>query len=279
MLQSNRLVSERAFYLLFFIVLIVVMTVSSARSQTAQKAGCKLETLGAGVVRRVIDGRGFQLEDGQHVRLAAIEAPRLPPASKSEPQSSPGFAAKSTLEALLAGQTVTLQKFGPDTDRYGRIVALVTVTGQQHSVQHDMLTRGYARVAAEMGPPACTATLLAAEQAARSGSLGLWSGPAFVIRPADNPAVVLAERGRFTLVEGRVLSVRESRGTIYVNFGRRWTEDFTVTILKRSERSFIAAGIEPNKLSGRRVRTRGFIEERGGPWIEAARPEQIELLE
>jgi hypothetical protein len=32
-----------------------------------------------------------------------------------------------------------------------------------------------------------------------------------------------------------VLSVRESGATIYVNFGRRWTEDFTVTILKRNE--------------------------------------------
>jgi hypothetical protein len=67
---------------------------------------------------------------------------------------------------------------------------------------------------------------------------------------------VLAEQGRFALVEGRVLSVRESGATIYVNFGRRWTEDFTVTIL-----------------------VRGWIEERGGPWIEATRPEQIEFAD
>jgi endonuclease YncB( thermonuclease family) len=279
MLQSNRLASNRISCLLFFILFITLMTVSGARSQAGQSSGCKLESIGDGVVRRVIDGRSFQLADGRHVRLAAIEAPHLPPASISEPQNNPGFAAKSALEALLAGQAVIMQKFGPDTDRYARIVALVSVNGKKHSVQHDMLARGYARVAAETGPPACTATLLTAEQGARSSSLGLWSDPAYVIRPADNPAVVLAERGRFTLVEGRVLSVRESRGTIYVNFGRRWTEDFTVTILKRSERSFIAAGIEPNKLSGRRIRTRGIVEERGGPWIEAARPEQIELLE
>jgi hypothetical protein len=27
-----------------------------------------------------------------------------------------------------------------------------------------------------------------------------------------------------------------------------------------------------------RIRVRGFVEERGGPWIEASRPEQIEVL-
>ena len=63
--------------------------------------------------------------------------------------------------------------------------------------------------------------MLSAEQAARAAKLGLWSEPAHAARHADDPANVLSERGRFTLVEGKVLSVRESGGTIYVNFGRR----------------------------------------------------------
>ena len=69
------------------------------------------------------------------------------------------------------------------------------------------------------------------------------------------------------------------KAAIYVNFGRRWSDDFTVTVQKRSERSFTAAGLELKKLAGQRVRVRGTIEERGGPWIEAARPEQIEIAE
>jgi DNA/RNA endonuclease YhcR with UshA esterase domain len=96
---------------------------------------------------------------------------------------------------------------------------------------------------------------------------------------AEDPAEVLKDRGRFALVEGKVLSVRESGGTIYVNFGRRWTEDFTVTALKRSERTFADAGLELKKLEGRRVRIRGTVEERGGPWIEAMHPGQIEIVE
>src|SRR6202049_3610729 len=100
---------------------------------------------------------------------------------------------------------------------------------------------------------------------------------------ADHPADVQAERGRFALVEGKVVSVRESGATIYVNFGRRWSENFAVTILKRNERNFTAAGLDLKGLAGRRIRVRGFIEARGGtgqsPWIEAEYPEQIETAD
>jgi len=90
---------------------------------------------------------------------------------------------------------------------------------------------------------------------------------------------LVAERGHFTVVEGKVLSVRESGGTIYMNFGRRGSQALTVTILKRNERNFTVAGLEPKKLENRRVRVRGWVEERSGPRIEATRPEQIEIAE
>jgi hypothetical protein len=99
------------------------------------------------------------------------------------------------------------------------------------------------------------------------------------MRHAEDPAGILAVRGQFAVVEGKILSVRESGATIYVNFGRRWSDDFTVTVQKRNERGFTAAGLELKKLAGQHVRVRGTIEERGGPWIEAARPEQIEIAE
>jgi hypothetical protein len=90
---------------------------------------------------------------------------------------------------------------------------------------------------------------------------------------------LVAERGRFTVVEGKVVSVRESGGTIYMNFGRRWSQALTVTILKRNERIFAAAGLDPKTLENRRLRVRGWVEDRSGPRIEATRPEQIEIAE
>jgi hypothetical protein len=64
-----------------------------------------------------------------------------------------------------------------------------------------------------------------------------------------------------------------------VNFGRRWSESLSVTILKRQQRTFAAGGIDVKKLEGRRLRVRGWIEQRNGPVIEAAAPGQIELID
>ena len=151
------------------------------------------------------------------------------------------------------------------------------------SAAHEMLARGFARVSAHetgTGYRACADELLARERAARQAKLGLWGEePYYVVMGAESLAELLAEHGQFSVVEGKVLSVRESGGTIYMNFGRRWSQALTVTISKRNERNFAAAGIDPKRLENRRVRVRGWVEERGGPRIEASRPEQIEIAE
>ena len=166
-------------------------------------------------------------------------------------------------------------------DRYGRLVGYGFRAGPdgENLLQSELLAAGFARVATRAGDRACTTELLSRETSARRAKLGLWAGPYYESLDAEHPADVLAHRGRFALVEGKVVSVRESGPIIYVNFGRHWATDFTVTILKRNERNFLAAGLEPRKLAGRRVLVRGWVGERGGPWIEAARPEQIELAD
>jgi len=239
---------------------------------TRAEPACRPATFASGNAGRIIDGRTFALDDGREVRLAAIETPA---AGASAAQ------AKEALETLLADKAVVLKGLATDRDRYGRLVAQVFVVenGSERWVQPELLAAGHARVAARVGDRACASQLLAHESAGRRAVLGLWSDPYYGLRRADDPTTVATERGRFAIVEGRVLSVRESGGTIYVNFGRRWSEDFTITIAKRHERVFTAAGMEPRTLAGRHVRVRGWIEERGGPWIEAMRPEQIEVVE
>src|SRR5580698_5728029 len=66
------------------------------------------------------------------------------------------------------------------------------------------------------------------------------------------------------------------------DFGRRWSESFAVTVLKRNERNFTAAGLNLPALEGRRIRVRGWIEARGAarsPEITVDHPEQIELAD
>jgi len=239
-----------------------------------------MEVIGSGTVRDVIDGRTLMLDDGRAVRFAGIEVPPGAGKDAAGRGADPGAETSAALRRLVSGKPVVVKGAESKPDRYGRLVGHVFVTGEglERSVQRDMLAAGLAWVGARVGDRACAAALLAGEREAREARLGLWASPDHAPRRADNPAAILSHRGRFSLVEGKVLSVRESGGTIYMNFSRRWSEGFTVTIAKRNERMFSAAGLEPQRLERQRVRVRGWVEERGGPRIEATRPEQIELL-
>jgi len=240
---------------------------------------CGGDVIARGVAKHVIDGRTFTLDDGREVRLAAIEVAPL------ETGAAPAAAAKAALDALIGGDDIVLRRADIATDRYGRLVAYAYAVrdGEELFAQGELIASGFARVGDHVGSRACTLALLKSEDAARAAKLGLWADSDYDVLDAETAADVLARRGRFALVEGKVVSVRESGATIYVNFGRRWSENFAVTILKRNERNFTAAGLDLKGLAGRRIRVRGFIEARGGtgqsPWIEAEYPEQIETAD
>jgi endonuclease YncB( thermonuclease family) len=252
---------------------------SGAMAQEQPAPACGGDVIAHGVVKRVIDGRTFTLDDGREVRLAAVEVPPL------ETGAAPGAAAKAALDALIGGDDIVLRRADIETDRYGRLVAYAYAVrdGDELFAQGELIASGFARVGDHVGGRSCALELLKSENAARAAKLGLWADSHYDVLDAETPTDVLARRGRFALVEGKVVSVRESGATIYVNFGRRWSEDFTVTVLKRNERNFTAAGLDLKGLAGRRIRVRGYIEARGGtgqsPWIEADYPEQIETAD
>ncbi|MBI2714356.1 MAG: thermonuclease family protein [Rhizobiales bacterium] len=234
------------------------------RCDAVAQERCQLAPLGTVNVAAVRDGRTLMLDDGRELRLAAIEA---------------GADGRGALQSLIAGRPLRLARLGAETDRYGRLVAFAFAGEAEQSLQAALLEQGQARVSARIGAKACADALLTTERAARAAGRGLWADPNFAPLQAENLTRLRAEKGHFALVEGKVLSVRESGATIYVNFGRRWTRDFTVTILKRQQRTFAAAGLEPKRLEGRRIRVRGWIEQRGGPIVAAEAPEQIEVID
>jgi endonuclease YncB( thermonuclease family) len=256
-----------------------------AQAKAPPEIACGGDTVVRATVSRIIDGRTFVLSDGREVRLAAIEVPPLTAPQQSIIAAPGGSASKEALEALVGGDEVVLRQAEAGLDRYGRIVAYAYAVrdGAELFTQGALVASGFARVADRIGSKACAVELLDDENTARAAKLGLWADPYYEVLNADTPVDVLAQRGRFALVEGQVVSVRESGATIYVNFGRRWSESFAVTISKRNERNFTAAGLDLKSLAGRRVRVRGWVEARGAdgnvPWIEAAWPEQIETAD
>ncbi|MDP1584318.1 MAG: thermonuclease family protein [Bradyrhizobium sp.] len=229
----------------------------------ADAAGCSFEPQGEGRVAAVIDARTFRLTDGREIRLLGIE-----------PVAGTGRAA---LAAIIAGREVTLSGDDDSPDRYGRQPAFVHLAGAATPVQGTLIAQGEALVAADVADRGCAATLLAAEAEARRARRGTWADPA-AIKNAESPGDILTGIGRFTVVEGRVLSVRQAGATTYVNFGRNWTRDFAVTISRRAAAAHEAAGIRLKSLENRRIRVRGWVGARGGPRIEVLRVGQIEVL-
>jgi endonuclease YncB( thermonuclease family) len=229
-------------------------------------AGCSFAPQGEGRVAEIIDARSFRFADGRDVILAGIE-----PVDSSDSKTIQTAA----LSAVIAGHDVTLSGNDDTPDRYGRQPAFVFVDSSETSVQAQLLVQGAALVAATVTDKDCAAALAAAEAAARDAKRG--ADPT-VIKNTESPGDILAGIGRFMLVEGKVLSVRQAGATIYLNFGRNWTRDFAVTIPKRMIAVFEGAGIMLKSLENRRIRVRGWIEARGGPRIEALRVGQIELL-
>jgi endonuclease YncB( thermonuclease family) len=257
------------------------MVQASSQPRPSITDACRLQSTGSGKVDIIVDGRSFTLEDGRHVRLPGIEVPLLPRPGEQDMRAAAALAAREALAVILAGQEVELRQSTAVVDRYGRMLAHAYLqrSGSQQSAAHAMVAAGMARVSGADGNRACVTELLVAERNARAAKLGLWSEPYYAILAAENLAELVAERGRFIIVEGKVLSVRESGGTIFMNFGRRWSQALTVTILKRNERHFVSAGMEPKRLENRLLRIRGWVEERNGPRIEASHPEQIEIAE
>jgi endonuclease YncB( thermonuclease family) len=240
---------------------------------------CGGDEIARGTVSRIVDGRTFALDDGREVRLAVIEVPSVPLLQDADRAPS-GQAAAAALKALAGGDQVLLRSAETTSARYGRLVAYAYTMrdGDELFVQGEPIADGFARVGDRVGR-ACAGELLSCEKTARKARLGLWADPYYDVVNVETPVDVPAQRGRFALVEGKVVSVRESGATIYVNFGRRRSGDITVTVPKRNERTFAAAGLDLKSLAGRRIRVRGWIEQRGGEdraWIAAERPEQIE---
>jgi endonuclease YncB( thermonuclease family) len=242
---------------------VVLGAIASAVTGPALAApACSFEPQGEGRVTAIIDARSFRMDDGREVRLAGIET------------VADGSAA---LGALVAGRKVTLRGETDAPDRYGRQPAFVFADSADASVQSQLLAHGDALVSGSTADKTCAAELLAAEAAARQAKRGIWAGPA-VIKNAESPGDVLAGIGRFAVVEGKVLSVRQAGAVTYINFGRRWTRDFAVTISRRMVPAFEAVGIELKSLENKRIRVRGWIEARGGPRMEALLVGQIEVV-
>lgn len=230
----------------------------------------------AAVVREVIDGDTLTLDTGESVRLAGIQAPKLP---MGRPDLAPwplADEARDALGELTLGQRVRLSYGGARTDRYRRLLAHLHREGDGVWVQGEMLRRGLARVYTFADNRAMAGEMLALEGEARAAGRGVWGHGFYRVRQTTS---LDADTGSFQLVEGKILSAARIRDYMYLNFGSDYRTDFTVSIHKRNWRHFETSGNDPMGWAGRTVRVRGWLDRLNGPMIEITHPEQIEILQ
>jgi endonuclease YncB( thermonuclease family) len=232
-----------------------------------------------GRVTAVPDGDTVLFDTGMQVRLVGMQAPKLPlgrPGYEAWPKAEE---ARQALEALVLDKNVTVRHGGAERDRHGRVLGLLFLDDDPDvPVQQQMLAAGWARVYSFPDNRACMADLLQAESRARAMRLGIWADPYYAVRHADKPAALLALKGRYELVEGRILVADEAGGRIYLNFGRSFHDDFTAVLDRAAVGLFAKQGLDPLQLGGALVRIRGWMDVSGGPRIEVTHPEQIEVL-
>jgi len=222
-----------------------------------------------GRVESVLDADTLTLDSGLKVHLTGIEGPHRDWPLAAE--------ARAAAEKLMAGRGVELRYGGAPRLEDGSALAQVFATtegGRIVWVQDAMVRDGWARAHSWKDNHARADKLLAAEAQARAAKRGLWADPYYAVQRAET----VGETDRYLVVEGRVLSVAESSGRTFLNFGDDYKTDFTIAIPAEDLAAFTGAHA-PEALKAKAVRARGYVREAGGPLMQVDHPAQIELLE
>lgn len=213
----------------------------------------------------------YVLTDGRVVLLESVGPPRAP----ADHAGAWPFGADAAAEVAMLLENTSLQIDAlPETDRYGRVIALARMSDGE-GLQDLLVREGLARVETLPGADRCAAELLRVEEGARRAGRGMWALSAFQVLSTTEAAAFTND---FRIIEGEVQDVAEIRGRVYLNFGPDWRTDFTVTIAPADARAFSQAGHDPLGWAGRRIRVRGWLSWYNGPQIEADHPAQVELL-
>lgn len=206
------------------------------------------------------------LASGKHVRILGVRLPSQGPAD-------------GLLKAWLQtrkDQSVQVQELGRP-DRWGNIpVSIFSVDGQEWS--REWVKTGLVLVDLQPDEHFCPPDLTILEAQARNQHLGLWKQDDYTPLNAAQPDQLKTRIGQFVLVEGKIRSVGERRQRTYLNFGEKWSEDFTIIISKPAWQRMIGSGLSASTLKGRWIRARGVLEDWQGTALRVENPLLIELI-
>ena len=125
----------------------------------------------SGVIIAVYDGDTFTLDNGDKIRLRGANTPEL------RPNEAFGIEARDAVKDLILNQKVSLTYGSVERDGYGRLIA--SVQYQEQDVATYLLENGLAHAFFIPPEELDTDALLAAQSAAQTKGIGLWSIPRY----------------------------------------------------------------------------------------------------
>ena len=235
-----------------------------------------MKRIGQAKVKDVISPLTILLEDGAVIRMSGIDIP----GSYGDDISSLAVTARDILKDMLIGKRIELyqtkdKKVGI-TNRMGHDLVHLELVDSRAWAQGTLLALGLARVKTTPATAHMAEAMLKLEQQARRDKQGIWTDETYSI---FTPETAEAAIGSFAIVEGRVESVALKKNRIYINFGKDWKSDFTVSIAPADKRRFSRAKLDPLGWGGQIIRVRGPVREYNGAYMEILHPEAVEFIE
>lgn len=191
------------------------------------------------------------LENDTKVRLLGINTPEM--GSRYRTEETGGKRAKQWLNAQLKGQIVRLETDVEPLDKYGRTLAHVFNQAGEH-INRQLVQQGLATVS--LYPPNLryADALIAAEQQAETGQLGLWGDTDYRVK-AINDLNANNQQG-WQRLTGTVRSIRQTRQYVYLEF----SDHFNARIHRSNVRLFSAL----DAYVGKNLELRGWINKQQG---------------
>jgi endonuclease YncB( thermonuclease family) len=260
----------------FLIPMLLVMLAMPARAGDLSSSSATPEDLAIidrGTIKEILKSDMVMLDNNKRYRLDNILVP---------PYEEPPAMDELKREFLNKGVTVySYPGIENSMDRYGLLFAHL-VTAKVAWVQQDLVSKGLAWAFSSTSSPDMVETLKLIEEKARSQRVGFWKNPAYAIKNPENVGEFI---NSYQIVEGKIISISETSGAVFLNFGKNWKTDFAVKIKSNYLPLFLAEDSDPSskydsplKWKNRFVRIRGWVTRSNGPLMVLTHKEQMDFL-
>ncbi len=174
---------------------------------------------------------------------------------------------------------VHIYPVSPRPDRHNRQLAHVIRYENTTPLwlQADVVKKGHAQVSVTPSTRSCFAILRKIEQQARTKQSGEWAkGEGLRVYHANNlEELNQIQQGQFVTVKGTVMAIGRSGQNTFINFSQEWRKDFTVLIKTRLLRRKTLIWPPIDKLPGKEIEVRGWLDHWNGPMLRLEVPEQL----